>query len=72
MVSISILIGKRKFMLSLYLLTEIIYGSADFLYGGDAVCFVPMLASGIGVDVNTAFLHNDEKGARVQTRGKVS
>ncbi len=64
--SVSILIGKVKFMLYLYELTENLYGSAYSLYAWDAWGFVPLLASGVGVDVHADLLHHDEEGARVQ------
>ena len=70
-VSVSILIGKRKFMLSLYELTEILYGSSDSLHAGNVGCVVPLLASGVGVDVNAALLHHDEEGAGVQAGREV-
>ena len=58
-------------MLYLQELTENLYGSAYSLYAGDAWCVVPLLASGVGVDVDTDLLHHDEEGARVQACGEV-
>lgn len=69
--SVSILVGKLKIVLYLYELTENLYGSAYSLYAGDAWCVVPLLASGVGVDVDTDLLHHDEEGARVQACGEV-
>ena len=68
---VSILVGKLKIVLYLYELTENLYGSAYSLYAGDAGSVVPLLASGVGVDVDTDFLHHDEEGARVQACGEV-
>lgn len=58
-------------MLYLYELTENLYGSAYSLYAGDAGSVVPLFASGIGVDVNSALLHHNEEGAGVQAGGEV-
>ena len=58
-------------MLYLQELTENLYGSAYSLYAGDAWCVVPLLASGVGVDVDTDLLHHNEEGAGVQAGGEV-
>ena len=58
-------------MLYLQELTENLYGSAYTLYAGDAWCVVPLLASGICVDVDTDLLHHNEEGAGVQAGGEV-
>ena len=58
-------------MLSLYELTEILYGSADSLYAGNAGGVVPLFAFGVGADVHSALLHHDEEGAGIQAGGEI-
>lgn len=47
------------------------YDTAYNLYAWNAGSFVPLLSSGIGIDVNSALIHNNEEGAGIQACRKV-